>query len=99
MDFNNSAFARKNLPRAVAALRGARRVFALCGAGMGVASGLKTFRSDGGYWRDLGTPRDFIEGSADLVRGIAPSGAVPGPVGEALVLPDAMIAITTQSRE
>lgn len=47
----------KNLPRAVAALRGARRVFVLCGAGMGVASGLKTFRSDGGYWRDMPVAR------------------------------------------
>jgi mannose-1-phosphate guanylyltransferase len=47
---------------------------------------------DTGYWRDLGTPRDFIEGSADLVRGIAPTGALPGPVGQALVLPDAIIA-------
>ena len=33
-------------------LRRARRVFVLSGAGMGVASGLKTFRSDGGYWRE-----------------------------------------------
>jgi NAD-dependent deacetylase len=37
---------------AAEALRRARSVFVLCGAGMGVASGLKTFRSDGGYWRD-----------------------------------------------
>jgi mannose-1-phosphate guanylyltransferase len=47
---------------------------------------------DTSYWRDLGTPRDFIEGSADLVRGIAPTGALPGPIGEALVLPDARVA-------
>jgi mannose-1-phosphate guanylyltransferase len=26
-----------------------------------------------GYWRDFGTPADFVAGSADLVRGIAPS--------------------------
>ena len=37
---------------AVAALRRAERVFVLTGAGMGVASGLKTFRGDGGYWRE-----------------------------------------------
>ena len=41
---------------------------------------------DTGYWRDLGTPADFIAGSADLVRGIAPSPALPGPAGEAIVL-------------
>jgi NAD-dependent deacetylase len=36
-----------------ATLRAAKRVFVLAGAGMGVASGLKTFRSDGGYWREM----------------------------------------------
>lgn len=41
---------------------------------------------DAGYWRDMGTPEDFVRGSADLVRGIAPSPALPGPRGEALVL-------------
>ena len=46
---------------------------------------------DTGYWRDLGTPRDFVAGSADLVRGLAPSGAVPGPVGEALILAGAVV--------
>jgi mannose-1-phosphate guanylyltransferase len=43
-----------------------------------------------GYWRDFGTPADFVAGSADLVRGIAPSPAVPGP-GELLVLPGAVL--------
>jgi mannose-1-phosphate guanylyltransferase len=47
---------------------------------------------DPAYWRDLGTPADFVAGSADLVRGIAPSSAVPGPVGEALVLPGAHVS-------
>jgi NAD-dependent deacetylase len=42
----------RSLREAAAALREARRVFVLTGAGMGVASGLKTFRSDGGYWRE-----------------------------------------------
>lgn len=47
---------------------------------------------DHGYWRDLGTPADFVAGSADLVRGLAPSGALPGPVGEALILGGAVVA-------
>lgn len=33
-------------------VRAARRVFVLTGAGIGVASGLRTFRGDGGYWRE-----------------------------------------------
>lgn len=43
-----------------------------------------------GYWRDFGTPADFIDGSADLVRGIAPSAAVASP-GERLLLPGARV--------
>lgn len=43
------------------------------------------------YWRDLGTPGDFVAGSADLVRGIAPTEARPGPPGESLVLPGATL--------
>ena len=43
-----------------------------------------------GYWRDFGTPADFVAGSADLVRGVAPSPAVPQP-GEFLALPGAAI--------
>jgi mannose-1-phosphate guanylyltransferase len=58
-----------------------------------LAKGVKVIgHVDLSYWRDLGTPRDFIEGSADLVRGIAPTGALPGPIGNSLVLPDAVIA-------
>lgn len=39
---------------------------------------------DDSYWLDLGTPWDFVRGSADLVRGIAPW---PGhPPAESLVL-------------
>ena len=34
---------------------------------------------DAAYWRDMGTPEDFVRGSADLVRGIAPSPALDGP--------------------
>ena len=40
---------------------------------------------DNTYWRDMGTPEDFVRGSADLVRGIAPSPALTGPRGESLV--------------
>ena len=44
------------------------------------------------YWRDLGTPADFVAGSADLVRGTAPTSALPGPVGKSLVLGGAVVA-------
>jgi mannose-1-phosphate guanylyltransferase len=43
------------------------------------------------YWRDLGRPADFVAGSADLVQGLAPSPALPGPIGSALVLPGARV--------
>jgi mannose-1-phosphate guanylyltransferase len=46
------------------------------------------------YWRDLGTPSDFVAGSADLVLGLAPSSALPGPTGPALVLPHASVDAT-----
>jgi mannose-1-phosphate guanylyltransferase len=45
---------------------------------------------DDSYWLDLGTPWDFVRGSADLVRGIAPwPGHAPA---DALVLDGAEIA-------
>jgi mannose-1-phosphate guanylyltransferase len=47
---------------------------------------------DDGYWLDLGTPLAFVTGSRDLVRGRAPSPAVPGPIGESLVLPGAEVS-------
>jgi mannose-1-phosphate guanylyltransferase len=47
---------------------------------------------DSAYWLDLGTPQAFIQGSCDLVRGLAPSPAVPGPTGEALILAGAQVA-------
>jgi mannose-1-phosphate guanylyltransferase len=47
---------------------------------------------DSTYWRDLGRPADFVAGSADLVLGLAPSPALPGPTGAALVLPGATVA-------
>lgn len=47
---------------------------------------------DTSYWRDFGSPADLVAGSADLVRGLAPSAALPGPTGDALVLPGAKVA-------
>ncbi|MET0966736.1 MAG: NDP-sugar synthase [Nakamurella sp.] len=47
---------------------------------------------DSTYWLDLGTPAAFVRGSADLVTGIAPTDALPGPVGASLVLPGAAVA-------
>ncbi|EME14727.1 mannose-1-phosphate guanylyltransferase [Rhodococcus triatomae] len=47
---------------------------------------------DSSYWRDMGTPEDFVRGSADLVRGIAPSPALDGQRGESLVHPGAGVA-------
>ncbi|MEV7419359.1 NDP-sugar synthase [Streptomyces sp. NPDC089919] len=47
---------------------------------------------DSTYWLDLGTPQAFVRGSADLVLGRAPSPAVPGRLGESLVLPGASVA-------
>lgn len=44
------------------------------------------------YWLDLGTPAAFVRGSCDLVRGLIDSPALPGPVGEALVLDGADVA-------
>lgn len=46
---------------------------------------------DAAYWRDMGTPEDFVKGSADLVRGIAPSPAVDSQ-GEAKVYDGAQVA-------
>jgi mannose-1-phosphate guanylyltransferase len=47
---------------------------------------------DATYWRDMGTPEDFVRGSADLVRGIAPSPALRGQRGEKLVHDGAAVA-------
>ncbi|KAA0098232.1 NDP-sugar synthase [Mycolicibacterium sp. P1-18] len=47
---------------------------------------------DATYWRDMGTPDDFVRGSADLVRGIAPSPALNGHRGEELVHDGAAVA-------
>ncbi|MDT3439040.1 NDP-sugar synthase [Pseudofrankia sp. BMG5.37] len=47
---------------------------------------------DSTYWLDLGTPAAFVRGSRDLVQGRIASSALPGPVGEALVLDGATVA-------
>jgi mannose-1-phosphate guanylyltransferase len=47
---------------------------------------------DATYWRDMGTPEDFVRGSSDLVRGIAPSPALHGHRGEQLVHDGAAVA-------
>lgn len=58
-----------------------------------LAEGKRVFgHVDSSYWRDMGTPEDFVRGSADLVRGIAPSPALDGPRGESLVHPGAGVA-------
>lgn len=46
---------------------------------------------DDSYWLDLGTPEAFVRGSADLVQGIAPTAALPGAPGSALILPGAAV--------
>ena len=46
---------------------------------------------DDGYWLDLGTPLAFAKGSADLVRGIAPSPLLTGRTGESLIEPTAKV--------
>jgi mannose-1-phosphate guanylyltransferase len=48
--------------------------------------------TDNSYWLDLGTPQAFVRGSCDLVLGRVESSALPGPVGEALLLPGARVA-------
>ena len=47
---------------------------------------------DSGYWRDMGTPEDFVRGSADLVRGIVASPVLAGRSGESLVHDEAAVA-------
>jgi len=56
-------------------------------------SGARVFgHVDTSYWLDLGTPAAFVRGSADLVTGIAPTAALPGPTGAALVLDGGALA-------
>jgi mannose-1-phosphate guanylyltransferase len=46
---------------------------------------------DASYWLDVGTPEAFVRGCSDLVLGIAPTTALPGPIGQSLVLPGAQV--------
>lgn len=56
-----------------------------------LAGGARLFgHLDSTYWLDLGTPAAFVKGSADLVRGLAPTDALPGPVADSLLLPGAV---------
>ncbi|KAK0617241.1 DHS-like NAD/FAD-binding domain-containing protein [Immersiella caudata] len=53
-----------SIPAFHAKLQSARRILAVCGAGLSAASGLPTFRGPGGLWRnhqatDLATPEAF----------------------------------------
>lgn len=59
--------------------------------GLLAAGALVVGHLNDGYWRDFGTPADFVAGSADLVRGFAPSPVIAEPA-ERLVLPGAVIA-------
>ncbi len=46
---------------------------------------------DTSYWLDVGTPAAFVKGSADVVTGVVETYALPGPVGEALILDGAVV--------
>ena len=47
---------------------------------------------DVAYWLDVGTPAAFVRGSCDLVRGRVTSPALPGPVGESMLMEGADVA-------
>ena len=47
---------------------------------------------DSSYWRDMGRPDDFVQGSSDVVRGIAYSPLLQGRTGESLVDDSAGVA-------
>ncbi|MFC4058025.1 sugar phosphate nucleotidyltransferase [Planomonospora corallina] len=48
--------------------------------------------AEASYWLDVGTPAAFVKGSRDLVLGRLASPALPGPPGDFLALPGAMIS-------
>ncbi|MEU9890350.1 NDP-sugar synthase [Sphaerisporangium sp. NPDC051011] len=60
--------------------------------GMIAAGELVLGYADRSYWLDVGTPAAFVQGSCDLVLGRMPSGALPGPCGEFLALPEARVS-------
>ncbi len=47
--------------------------------------------TDTAYWLDVGTPEAFVRASCDLVLGRVSSPAMPGPCGDALVLPGSAV--------
>jgi mannose-1-phosphate guanylyltransferase len=47
--------------------------------------------ADSGYWLDVGSPATFVRGACDLVLGRLASSVLPGPTGESLVLPGALV--------
>jgi mannose-1-phosphate guanylyltransferase len=49
---------------------------------------------DEGYWLDLGTPLAFAQGSADVVRGLAPSPLLHGSTGENFISETAQVDAT-----
>ena len=59
--------------------------------GMVASGALVLGHVDVAYWLDLGTPAAFVRGSCDLVRGLVTSPALPGPVGESLVMDGATV--------
>jgi mannose-1-phosphate guanylyltransferase len=46
---------------------------------------------DTSYWLDVGTPAAFVQGSADVVRGVVESPALAGPPGKSLIHPEATV--------
>jgi mannose-1-phosphate guanylyltransferase len=46
---------------------------------------------DSSYWLDVGTPAAFVQGSADVVRGVVVSPALPGPPGDSLIHDEALV--------
>ena len=61
----------------------------LLAAGARVVGHLET-----SYWLDLGTPGAFVQGSADLVRGLAPTDALSQPAADFLLQQGCVIADT-----
>jgi len=59
--------------------------------GLVAAGALVVGHVESTYWRDLGTPQAYVEGSRDLVLGLVSSTALPGPTGQAIVLPGAVV--------
>ncbi len=59
--------------------------------GLLAAGALVVGHVESSYWRDLGTPQSYVEGSRDLVLGLVASAALPGPTGQAITMPGAVV--------